>query len=77
MTTYHFTVVIEPDEDGFHAYVPALPGCHSWGGSLDEASTNITEAIELHIGEMQKDGEAIPTELEPLVIMRLSVPAAA
>jgi predicted RNase H-like HicB family nuclease len=28
MSTYNFTVVIEPDEEGFHAFVPALPGCH-------------------------------------------------
>ena len=25
MPTYQFTVVIEPDEDAFHAFVPALP----------------------------------------------------
>jgi len=31
MTTQQFTVVLEPDRDGFHAYVPTLPGCHSFG----------------------------------------------
>ncbi|MGI8586540.1 MAG: type II toxin-antitoxin system HicB family antitoxin [Chloroflexia bacterium] len=77
MTTYHFTVVIEPDEDSFHAYVPTLPGCHTFGATLDEARTNVMEAIELHIECMQQDGEPIPVESESLVIMRLSVPAAA
>ena len=77
MTTYQFTVVIEPDEDGYHAFVPALPGCHTFGATLDEARTNIAEAIELHIESMQHDGESIPVEREPLVITRLSVPVAA
>ncbi len=27
----NFTVVIEPDGEEFHAYVPALPGCHTFG----------------------------------------------
>lgn len=77
MTTYQFTVVIEPDEGGYHAFVPALPGCHTFGATLDEARVNIAEAIGLHIEAMQVDGEPIPVEQEPLVITRLSVPVAA
>jgi len=77
MPTYQFTVVIEPDEDRFHAYVPALPGCHTFGDTLDEARANIAEAIQLHIESMQQDGEPVPTEHEPLFVTRLSVPAAA
>jgi len=26
MTGYEFTIIIEPDEDGFHAFVPAFFG---------------------------------------------------
>jgi predicted RNase H-like HicB family nuclease len=77
MTLHQFTVVIEPDEDAYHAYVPALPGCHTFGASVEEARTNIVEAIALHIESMQQDGEPIPTEPEPLFITRLSVPLAA
>ena len=77
MTTYHFTVVIEPDEDMFHAYVPTLPGCHTFGATLDETRANITEAIELYIECMQQEGETIPTESEPMMIMRLAVPVTA
>ena len=60
MTTYQFTVVIEPDEEGYHAFVPALPGCHSLGATIDEARENIAEAIELHIESMLEDGEPVP-----------------
>jgi predicted RNase H-like HicB family nuclease len=55
MSIYHFTVVIEPDEQGFHAYVPALPGCHTFADTLDEAQASISEAIELHVQGL-KDG---------------------
>ena len=77
MKTYQFTVVIEPDEEAYHAFVPALPGCHTFGMSVDEVRTNIAEALELHIECMQEHGEPIPVEREPLFITRLSVPAPA
>ena len=77
MTIYSFTVVIEPDEEGFHAYVPALPGCHTFGETVEEARANIAEAIELHIESMLEDGEPVPVEREPLFITRLSVPVTA
>jgi predicted RNase H-like HicB family nuclease len=55
MSTFNFTVVIEPDDNGFHAFVPALPGCHTFGESVAEARANITEAMELHIESMLED----------------------
>ena len=75
--SYKFTIVIEPDEDGFHAFVPALPGCHSFGATIEEAHANITEAVELHVESMEEDGEPVPTEPEPFFIARLSIPRAA
>ena len=77
MKTSYFTVVIEPDEDGFHAYVPSLPGCHTFGETIDEARKQITEAIELHIESMLADGEPIPVEREPFFVTRLSIPVPA
>ena len=76
MSIYQFTVVIEPDEDGYHAFVPALPGCHTFGATIDEAQSNILEAMELQIESMQADGEIIPVEREPMIVTRLSVPVA-
>jgi predicted RNase H-like HicB family nuclease len=74
MEAHQFTVVIEPDEDAFHAFVPALPGCHSFGMTLDEARANIAEAMGLHIECMREDGEPIPVEREPIFFTRLSIP---
>lgn len=77
MSNYDFTIVIEPDEGGFYAFVPVLSGCHSFGESVDEAKKNIAEAIELHVESMIEEGEDIPIEKEPVLVTRLSVPIAA
>ena len=76
MIVHQFTVIIEQDDDAFRAYVPTLPGCHTFGATVEEAQSNIVEAIALHIECMQKDEESIPIEREPLFITRLSVPVA-
>jgi predicted RNase H-like HicB family nuclease len=56
--SYIFSIVIEDDkfEDGqqaFHAYCPALKGCHTWGHTREEALTNVREAIELYIEDLR------------------------
>ena len=33
---------------GYVALVPALPGCHTQGDSLDEVMENVKEAIDLY-----------------------------
>ena len=76
MTEYQFTVVIEPDEHGFHAYVPTLPGCHSFGDTVEEAQANIHEAMELHVEAMIEDGESVPMQKDPVFITRISIPVA-
>lgn len=39
-------IVHEPEEGGYWAEVPALPGCFSQGESLTELEENLREAIE-------------------------------
>jgi predicted RNase H-like HicB family nuclease len=44
------TVILEPsDEGGYTVYVPSLPGCISEGDHINEALSNIQEAIELYL----------------------------
>ncbi|GIW56056.1 MAG: HicB family protein [Nitrospiraceae bacterium] len=43
------SVVIEKDEHGYYAWCPELKGCQSQGASLEEALSNIREAIELYV----------------------------
>jgi len=60
--SYLFRVVIEPDEDVFHAYCPALKGCHTWGYTYEEALKNIHEAVQCHVEALLEAGDPIPTE---------------
>ena len=62
-TMMHYTVILEREEDGgYHAFTPALKGCHSQGESVDDAITNIREAISAYLESLTARGEAIPTE---------------
>ncbi|HEV8574568.1 MAG TPA: type II toxin-antitoxin system HicB family antitoxin [Dehalococcoidia bacterium] len=52
-----FEVVVEPDEDGgFHIFAPALKGCHSWGGTREEALDHFKEAIALWLESAEEQG---------------------
>lgn len=63
MKQLHYTVILEREEDGgYHAFVPALKGCHSQGDSLDDALVNIREAIEVYLESLKAEGLALPEE---------------
>lgn len=71
-TTY--TVVLEKeDEGGYHAFCPALKGCHSQGDTLEEATENIREAISLYLETLIEDGEPIPTDDITIRPVRIAV----
>jgi predicted RNase H-like HicB family nuclease len=56
-------VILEREDDGgFHAFVPALKGCHTQGDTEDEALANAQEAIAAYLESMRAHGEPIPTE---------------
>ena len=47
-----FSVIYEPaSEGGYVVSVPNLPGCYSEGETIEEAQSNIQEAIELYLEE--------------------------
>jgi antitoxin HicB len=60
--SYSFRVVLRKDDDVYLATVPALPGCHSWGYTVEEALRNVQDAIETYIEDLKKHHEPIPTE---------------
>ena len=45
MNTNTYRVIIEPDGQQFHAYAPALPGCHTFGKTITLAKKHIRQAI--------------------------------
>jgi predicted RNase H-like HicB family nuclease len=57
-----FQVVIEkePEDEGYYAYSPTLPGCFSNGRTLEAAKHNIREAIEQHLASLLAHAQTIP-----------------
>ncbi len=61
MKVYDFKILLESDEaGGYVVSCPSLPGCYSQGETVEEAMSNIEEAILLCLEDMQAHGEPIP-----------------
>ncbi|MBI4135381.1 type II toxin-antitoxin system HicB family antitoxin [Candidatus Uhrbacteria bacterium] len=62
-----YTVLFEhAEEGGYVTYAPLLPGCHSQGETLEEAESNIQEAIEVYLESLREHGEEAPVERKVL-----------
>lgn len=61
MKYYSFEIVIEkePDDAGYLAYSPTLPGCFSNGATIEEAKRNIREAVQQHVASLKSHGQPI------------------
>jgi len=72
MRIYNYTVIIDREEDGgYHAFCPALPGCHTQGDTYDEVIENIKDAIKLYLESLKAHHEPIPEEditIKPLKV---------
>jgi len=51
---YSLSIEFQKDEGGYLALFPALPGCHSWGASYEEAVKNAEEALLGYLEALQK-----------------------
>ncbi len=68
MKNLTYRIIIEPDENNtYHAYVPALPGCHTWGESIEEARINMRDALSVYLKSLIADGEKVPEELRKML----------
>ena len=77
MKSYTYRVIIEPDEHKtFHAFAPALPGCHTWGASFEETRKNIRDAIGVYLRSIIADGEKVPEDRGVEVVETIFEPMA-
>ena len=61
--TCNYTVILEKEPGGgYHAFCPALKGCHTDGETADEAMRSIREAIELYLESLIAHDEPVPAE---------------
>lgn len=62
MKTYTYRTIIEPDEKGYHGFVPLLRGVHTVGKTIEETKENLEEAIRCHLEGLIKDDIIPPQE---------------
>lgn len=53
------TVLRKEPEGGYTAIVPSLPGCITYGETVDHAITMAKEAIELYVESLEAHGEGV------------------
>jgi predicted RNase H-like HicB family nuclease len=76
---YSYQINLIPEgKSGYTVLVPALPGCVSFGRTVEQATANAREAIELHLENLAAHKELIPaghdraTVLNALIQVTLS-----
>ncbi|HEX2901130.1 MAG TPA: type II toxin-antitoxin system HicB family antitoxin [Bacteroidia bacterium] len=64
---YTYKVYLQPEpEGGYTVIVPSLPGCITYGETIQEARINAKEAIELYLEELKGRGEVVQDDSEIL-----------
>ena len=58
---YSYQINLIPDEQGgYTVVVPLLQGCVSYGATIEEATENVREAIQLHLENLAAHNQPIP-----------------
>jgi predicted RNase H-like HicB family nuclease len=60
-----YTAIIEKARDGFGVFFPDLPGCTSFGKSVEEAASNAYTAAQAHVALSREYGDEIPQARAP------------
>ncbi len=67
METLNYRVILRKEpEGGYTVNVPSLPGCITYGDTVEEAMEMAKEAISLYIESLKDHGEEIPTDDDTL-----------
>lgn len=68
MRLFNFEIVIEkePEDGGYLAYSPSLPGCFSNGRTVEDTKRNMRDAIAQHVTALLAHEVPVP-EKERLV----------
>lgn len=72
---FSFEVVIEkePEDPGYMAYSPTLPGCFGNGPTIEDAKRSIRQAVERHLATLLAHGEPIPQNEHLVHVEELTV----
>jgi predicted RNase H-like HicB family nuclease len=72
---YNFEIVVEkePEDEGYLAFSPSLPGCFSNGRTVEEARQNIRDAIQQHLSVLLAHDQPVPQHENLVLVEALSV----
>ena len=75
MQEYRYTILLTPEEGGYTARVPAMPGLATEGDTLEEAIAMAKDAMQVYIASLVADGEPIPEETDhpQALVVRVAV----
>jgi predicted RNase H-like HicB family nuclease len=57
---FRIEIIVEPDEQSYHAYCPALKGLHTCGNTEKEALQNAKDAAAAYLRSLLIHGDPIP-----------------
>lgn len=60
--SYRVMLTWDADDKMWNVSVPAIPGCFTFGVTVEEAIANAREAILVNVEDMAERGEPIPAE---------------
>ena len=68
--SYSYQINLIPEkEGGYTVLVPSLPGCVSYGSTVEKATQNAEEAIQLHLENLAAHKLPIPEGNESIPIV--------
>ena len=69
-----YTVVLTPEPDGsaYNVTVPALPGCFTWGVTVEEALAMAKDAIAVYLADEDPE-EAATVESRETIVATVTV----
>ncbi|MGH9781610.1 MAG: type II toxin-antitoxin system HicB family antitoxin [Candidatus Acidiferrales bacterium] len=60
-----YTAIIEKGKIGFGVFFPDLPGCTSFGRTVEEAAANAYTAAQAHVAVSREYGDSVPDPRAP------------
>jgi predicted RNase H-like HicB family nuclease len=63
-----YTMVVRPDDNGtFVAYLPAIPGCHAWGDTSEQACEGLVDVFGMIQEEYRESEKPLPEDVEVVI----------
>jgi len=64
-----YAVVIEKAGANYSAYVPDLPGCIATAETVEQAESEIRDAIRFHMEGLKEDGLPVPDAVSRVALI--------